>query len=212
MKQKLDIQLENMTVPTVQRSRSQEQLRRVLVFRANQTNKQNTRGVLYFMSKRNFIIGSGIAAVMALTALSLSTLGPAQAVNAQQLAQNSAQALANMSPEEAEYKKFYPYFVDWVEMAQKAPDLRVLTYEEVARSYPSETGSQPSTVNEPMRVIDDKSDGEMTNIRELRYLEFSHTYDDNSTFKIVVGINERNIPEAALTHFVSGPIEPRIGG
>lgn len=201
-----------MTVPTVQRSRSQEQLRRVLVFRANQTNTRTTRGVLHFMSKRNFIIGSSIAAVMALTALSLSNLAPSQSVSAQQLAQYSAQALADMSPEEAEYKKFYPYFVEWVEMAQEAPDLRALTYQEVAKAYPSETGNQPLTVNEPIRIIDDKSDGEATDIHKLRYLEFSHTYDDDSTFKIVVGINERNIPEAAFTHFVSGPIEPRIGG
>ena len=216
MKQFLeDQELKNMTVPAVGLGHHQAQLRRVLVSRATQRADEKPltlQGAITFMKNKTILTGAGIAAILAVTVYTFSGVGPSQSVSALQLAQNSSQALANMSPQESEYKKFYPHFVEWMQKAQQASDLRVLTYQEVVKAYPAEMGAQPATSNEPLRVIDDPSDGSSPDIRTLKYLEFTIHYDDNSTHKVIVGINSKNIPEAAFSHFISGPIEPRIGG
>ena len=165
------------------------------------------------MNKRTIFAGVGVAAALAIAVITFSVV-PSGNVNALQLAQDSSKALADMTPQEANYKKFYPYFVDWLQQAQKAPDLRILSYDEVVKAYPAEMGAQPLTINEPLRVLDDPSDGTAPDLHTLKYLEFTIRYDDgfDSVYKVVVGINGHNIPEAALTHFVSGKTEPRIGG
>ncbi len=217
MKQFLeDHKLVHVAVPTARLGHHHTQLRRVLVSRANQKVRKHKLTIQGFFMKKSVFAGMSVAGIMAVAVLTLSAIGPSHSVSALQLAQNSSRALANMTPKEAEYQKFHPYFVEWLQKAQQAPDLRVLAYDEVVQAYPEEMGMRDSITNEPLRVIDDPRDGAVPNIQTLKYLEFTITYngpnDGNSTHKIVVGINEHNIPEAALMHFVSGPIEPRIGG
>lgn len=211
-----DQELRHLTVPTIVLSHHHTQLRRVLVSRANQMHAHKLTAWRFFMKKNRILAGAGAVGMLAAAVLTVSIMGSTPGVSALQLAQNSARALADMTPKEAEYQKFHPYFVEWLQKAQQASDLRILSYDEVVQAYPEEMGVRESVVNEPLRVIDDPNDGSLPNIQTLRYLEFSVTYngphDDNSTYKIVVGINEHDIPEAALMHFVSGPMEPRIGG
>lgn len=216
MKQFLnDHQLKNMTVPTAKPNRHQAELRRVLISLATQKARPRItlRGAVHIMTKRNILAGAGVTALLAITVATFAISTPTN-VNALQVAQNSSKALADMTPAEAEYKKFYPYFVEWMSQAQKAPDLRLLDYNQVVKAYPSEMGTKPLTVNEPLRVIDDPSDNTPTDIRQLRYLEFTITYDDgfDSVYKVIVGVNTHDIPEAAFTHFVSGKATPKIGG
>lgn len=166
------------------------------------------------MKKPTIFAGAGLVAALAIAVFTFTAVTPSPTVSALQLAQNSSKALADMTPQEAEYQKFYPYFIDWLQQAQKASDLRMLTYDQVVQEYPSEMGAQPLTINEPLRVIDDPSDGNTPDKHKLRYLEFTARYDDgfDSVYKVVVGINDNDIPEAALSHFISGKAEPRIGG
>jgi len=211
MKQFLsDHELNNMTVPTVRASHHQAQLRRVLVSRAtNKVDQKLTlRGVIYAMTKRNIFVGTGVAGMLAVAVLAFTVFTPAQNLSALQLAQKSSQALAQMQPNEADYKKHYPYFVEWMKQAQAASDLRLLSYDQFAAAYPEAVQSNPGS-SEPLRVIDDPSDGQAPNIRELRYLEFT-VVDGDTKSKVVVGVNSHDIPEAALTHIVS-PGESRVG-
>jgi len=212
MKQFLDdTKLKDMTVPTVRLSHHQVQLRRVLVSGAIQKEGDQQLmipGVINFMRKRNIIAGVGIAGILAIAVLTFSVVGPSRSVSALQLAQNTSQALAQMTPQEAQYKKFYPYFVDWMKQAQKAPDLRVLSYDQLVKAYPEAAQQSPAT-GEPLRVIDDPNDGISPNVRELKYLEFTVT-DGDTTSKVIVGVNGHNVPEAALTH-VTETGKPRVG-
>lgn len=215
MKQyKEDHRLKTMAVPAVRASQHQAALRSVLVSRAAQRTvpKITIRGAIH-MSKQTFFAGTGAAALVAIAVIAFTVAAPSS-VSALQVAQNSAQALAAMTSQEAEYKKFYPYFVGWLQQAQKAPDLRLLSYDEVVKAYPEEMGVKESVINEPLRVIDDPSDGTAPDLHSLKYLEFTARYDDgfDTTVKVVVGVNTNNIPEAAFTHFISGKITPRIGG
>ncbi len=207
-----DHRLKNMTVPTVRPSHHYAALRRVLVFRAANNTRSNltVQGVVRTMTKRNIFVGASVTAMLAIAVVTFAIATPTN-VSALQIAQNSSKALANMTPGEAEYAKFYPYFVDWVKQAQKAPDLRLLSYDEVVNAYPAEMGVKPGASYEPLRVIDDPSDNAAPDIHQLRYLEFTATYDD-STYKVAVGVNANNIPEAALMHFISGQAPPKIGG
>jgi|SRR5688572_2615467 len=216
MKQFLDDhKLNNMAVPTVRLSHHQKALRRVLISQAAKKArpKITIQGAIHIMTKRNILAGAGVTAMLALAVATFAIATPTN-VSALQIAQNSSKALADMTPGEAEYKKFYPYFVEWMDEAQKASDLRLLSYDEVVKAYPAEMGTEPATTNEPLRVIDDPSDKATTNVRELRYLEFTVRYDDgfDSVYKVVVGVNNNNIPEAAFTHFISGQATPKIGG
>lgn len=166
------------------------------------------------MKKPTIFAGAGLIAALAIAIFAFTAVTPSSTVGALQLAQSSSKALAAMTPQEAEYQKFYPYFKDWLQQAQKASDLRMLTYDQVVQEYPSEMGVQSLASREPLRVIDDPRDGSIPDIHKLRYLEFTVRYDDgsDSVYKVVVGINDNDIPEAALSHFVSGKAEPRIGG
>jgi hypothetical protein len=212
MKQFLDdSKLKGMTVPTVRLSHHKTQLRRVLVSRASQ--KANSKrlvlqGAINFMRKQNVIVGASIAGMLAIIVLTFSVIGSSKEASALQLAQNTSQTLAGMTPQEAEYKKFYPYFVDWMRQAQKAPDLRVLSYDELVKAYP-EAAQQSPTAGEPLRIIDDPSDGTSPKVHELKYLEFT-VNDSDATSKVIVGINSHNVPEAALTHAIE-PGKPRVG-
>lgn len=206
-----DRELEDMTVPTVRLSHHEASLRRVLVSRAGQkahSKRLTLQGVTYFMRKQNIIAGTGIAGMLAIAVLAFSVIGSPKEVSALQLAQNTSQTLAGMTPQEAQYKKFYPYFVDWMEQAQKASDLRVLNYDQLTKAYP-EAAEQSPTTGEPLRVIDDPSDGTLPNVHGLKYLEFTVT-DGDAKSKVVVGVNDKNVPEAALTHTIDAG-KPRIG-
>jgi hypothetical protein len=217
MKQFLnDKELADMAVPTVRLRHHQMQLRRVLVSRAAQAAHHKPlviQGVNFMNKKRSLIVGTGLAGMVALAIFGLSVIGPAPNVSAIELAQNSSAALSQMDivkmdPKAAEYKKFHPYFVEWLQEAQKAPDLRVLNYNELVKAYPHIEQKSPAS-GEPLRVIDNPADNEAPNIRELRYLEFTVT-DGDAKMKIIVGINKQNIPEAALTHIVE-PGKPLVG-
>lgn len=212
MKQFLeDNQLKHMTVPTVEHSHHQAQLRRVLVSRAaTRADKKLSivQGVISSMKKRTLLTGAGVAGMLAVAVLAFSAVSPSQSVSALQLAQNSSKALANMTSQEADYQKHYPYFVDWMNQAQYAPDLRLLSYDQLIAAYPHALEQSPVS-GEPLRVIDNPSDGKAPNVRELRYLEFTMTEGD-AKLKVVVGINDENIPEAALQQ-ATEPGKPRIG-
>jgi len=146
--------------------------------------------------------------MLAVAVLAFTAITPVQNVSALQLAQNSSAALAHMQPQAADYKKHYPHFVDCMNQAQKASDLRLLSYDQFVAAYP-EALQQSPTNGEPLRVIDDPSDGQAPNVRELRYLEFT-VVDGDTKSKVVVGVNSHDIPEAALTQAVK-PGTPRIG-
>lgn len=218
MKQFLDDhKLKDMAVPTVQSGPHHTALRRVLVSRAAQRadGKQLTlRGAINSMKKRT-IITSSVVGMAALAVVAYSSFGPSQSVNALQLAQNTSNALAQMtpqeqastSPQEAQYQKFYPTFVKWMNEAQKAPDLRILSYGQLIKAYPEAMQEHPTT-GEPLRIIDNPRDGQKPNVHELRYLEFG-TMDGDTKLRIVVGVNSQNVPEAALTHIVKAGA-PRV--
>lgn len=211
MKQfKEDDQLKHMTVPAVEHSRHQAQLRRVLVSRAaaRADEKLSVQGVINFMKRRTLLTGAGVAGMLAVAVLAFSAIGPSQSVSALQLAQDSSKALAGMTSQEADYKKHYPNFVDWMDQAQHASDLRLLSYAQFVEAYPHALEQSPE-IGEPLRVIDNPADGEAPNVRELRYLEFTMT-DGDTKLKVVVGINDENIPEAALQQVVE-PGKPRLG-
>lgn len=203
-------QLKHMTVPTVGHSRHQAQLRRVLVSRAaaRADEKQSIQGVYNFMKKRTIVTAAGVTGMLAVAVLAFSVTAPSQNVSALQLAQSSAKALAGMTSQEAEYQKHYPYFVDWMNQAQHASDLRQLSYEQFVAAYPHALERSPAN-GEPLRVIDNPGDGKAPVISELRYLEFTVS-DGDTRLKVVIGINEQNIPEAALQH-VTQPGQPRVG-
>lgn len=206
-----DNQLKHMTVPTVEHSHHQAQLRRVLVSRAAARADEKSsivQGVISIMKKRTLLTSAGVAGMLAIAVLAFSAVGPSQSVSAMQLAQNSSKALANMTPQEADYQKHYPYFVDWMNQAQHASDLRLLSYDQFVAAYPHALDKSPVS-GEPLRVIDNPSDGQSPNVRELRYLEFTVT-DGDTKLKVVVGINDENVPEAALQQ-VAEPGKPRIG-
>lgn len=204
MKQFLDAhELEAMAVPSVTLRHHQTALRHVLVSRAvNQTDSKRLtsplQGVLSFMKKPTMLVTAGITA-LSLAAFTFSAVSMPHSVSAQQLAENSSKALAHLNPQDADYKKFYPYFLDWMQQAQKAKDLRVLTYEELLKQYP-EAGQKTPHAGEPLRVIDNPSDNQKPDVTKLKYLAFS-SVDGGNTSTIIVGINDDNIPEAALTHF-----------
>jgi len=212
MKQfKEDQQLKHMTVPTVEHSHHQAQLRRVLVSRAAERADDKpsiVQGVMSVMKKRTILTGTGVAGILAVAVLAFSVVGPSQSVSALQLAQNSSKALAGMTSQEADYQKHYPYFVDWMNQAQHASDLRLLSYDQFAAAYPHALEQSPVS-GEPLRIIDNPSDGKAPNIHELRYLEFTVT-DGDTKLKVVVGVNNENIPEAALQQVVE-PGKSRSG-
>jgi hypothetical protein len=212
MKQYIDDHnLKDMTVPTVQPGPHQTALRRVLVSRAAQRadDKLTSKGVINFMKKRNIIVSGGVVGALAIAVFAFSAIGTPQNASAMQLAQNSSKALSRLNPQEADYKKFYPYFVDWMNQAQKSKDLRVLSYDQMVKLYPEAAQSNP-TNGEPLRVIDNPSDGQKPSVHELKYLAFSVT-DGDTKSTVVVGVNGQNIPEAALTH-VDQVGKPRIKG
>lgn len=213
MKQFLDDhQLKDMTVPTVRLSHHQTALRRVLVSRATQRadEKQLTlQGAITFMKKRTIITSAGVMSALAIAVFAFSVVGTPQNASAMQMAQDSSKALSQLNPQDPDYKKFYPYFVDWMNQAQKSKDLRVLSYDQMVELYP-EAAQQNPTTGEPLRVIDDPSDGQKPNVHELKYLAFSVT-DSDTKSTVIVGINSENIPEAALTH-VGQTGKPRING
>lgn len=216
MKQFLhDHQLENVTVPTVQLSQHQMHLRRVLVSRAtqrvaHQISKEpfRFRGVIHRMNTRIILASTGTACALAVAVITFSAAGPSQ--NASALARSSSQALsrlplsgedtAHMSPAEITYTKYYPQFANWLNQAQHAKDLRVLTYEQLVQAYPQ--AAQPdAAASEPLRVINNPSDGQTPDVHSLKYLIFTLASNGGES-KIVVGINSHNIPEAALVHIV----------
>lgn len=212
MKQyKDDHQLKHMTVPTVGHSHHQAQLRRVLVSRAAQKAVEKPsimQGVTNFMKKHTLLTGAGVAGMLAVAVLALSVASSPQNVSALQLAQRSSTALASMTSQEADYQKHYPYFVDWMSQAQQAPDLRLMSYDQFAEAYPHALEQSPAT-GEPLRIINNPSDEQLPDAKKLRYLEFTVT-DGDTKLKIVVGINDQNIPEAAMQQAVE-PGQPRIG-
>jgi hypothetical protein len=212
MKQFLeDQELKNLTVPTVTLSQHQARLRHALVSRARHkadAESPTLQGVIHFMKKKTILTSAGIAGVLAIAVLSFSAVGPAQNVSALQLAQNSSKALqstiteadaATMSPEALAYKKYSPQFSGWLEEAQYAPDLQVRTYQQILASYP---GAEQSDTTESLRIIDNPMDGETPNVHKLQYLEFTLVEGD-AEYKIVVGVNEHNVPEAALMHIIT---------
>lgn len=211
MKQfKEDYQLKHLTVPTVEHSHHRAELRRVLVSRAAKkaTEKVTIQGVIQFMKTKTILTGAGIAGVAAIAVLAFAVINPTHNVSALELAKSSSAALANMTAPQSDYQKHYPYFVEWMQQAQHAPDLRLLTYDQFIEAYPQ--ALQQSPVNgEPLRIIDNPADAQQPNVRELRYLEFT-VADGDTKFKIVVGVNDQNIPEAALQHVVEAGA-PRIG-
>lgn len=224
MKQFLnDQQLKDMTVPTVKLSQHQAQLRRVLVSRAAERadQKLTLRGAIYFMSKRKPVIASAaILSVLAIAVFSFVTVSQPAPVSALEVAQNSAKALSqltteeimDMSPQELQYRKFYPQFVTWLKEAEQASDLRLLSYDQLVQTYPFIADKANPGAHEQLRVIDNPRDGTTPNVRELRYLEFGGVDGTTkSKYKIVVGVNNANIPEAALHHIVEWG-GPRIGG
>jgi hypothetical protein len=212
MKQLLDDQaLQDMTVPTVRPSHHQARLRRMLVSRAAKraAGKQPIIKGVSIMNKRNVFAGIGVATALTI-AVCTFTLLPSGSAGAMRLAQDSATALAKMDPQDDEYKKFYPYFVDWMQQAQKAPDLRVLSYDELVKLYPGTAEAHPAS-GEPLRVIDNPSDGRRPNVRELKYLAFS-AKDGDTEMTIVVGVNSDNIPEAAVMNIDKDGTHPRANG
>lgn len=202
MKQFLDShELEHMAVPTVKLGYHQTALRHVLVSRA--VNKKDSKpsipplqGVL-FMKKPAIFAAVGVTTTLSLAVFMLSVVSAPHNVSALQLAENSSRALTHLNPQDADYKKFYPYFVEWMNQAQKAKDLRVLNYEQLAEKYPEVTQNKPAE-GEPLRVIDNSQDNQKPNTAKLKYLVFTSVNDANST--IIVGVNNDNIPEAALMH------------
>jgi len=213
MKQFLEDQkLKDMTVPTVRLSHHQTALRRVLVSRAAQRadGKQlMLQGAMNFMKKRNIIASAGVMSALAIAVFGFSVIGTPQNASAMQLAQDSSKALSQLNPQDADYKKFYPYFVDWMNQAQKSKDLHILSYDQMVKLYP-EAAQQNPTTGEPLRVIDNPSDGQKPNVRELKYLAFS-VADGDTKSTVIVGINSDDIPEAALTH-VDQVGKPRVNG
>lgn len=206
-----DYQLKSMTVPAVEHSRHQARLRRVLVSRAAARADEKpsiVQGAMNIMKKRTLLTGAGVAGMLAVAVLAFSAVGPSQSVSALQLAQNSSKALAGMTSQEADYKKHYPYFVDWMNQAQHASDLRLLSYAQFVEAYPHAIEQSPEN-GEPLRVIDNPADGEAPNVRELQYLEFTVT-DGDTKLKVVVGVNVHNIPEAAMQQVIESG-KPRIG-
>src|SRR5687767_10084680 len=118
MKQPIkDHQLKDMAVPTAELSHHQAQLRRVLVSKAanKKADKNITlQGAINFMKTKTILTGAGVAAMLAIAALTFSAIGPTQNASALQLAMDSSKALqsvlddkntAGMSEEEASYIK-----------------------------------------------------------------------------------------------------------
>lgn len=204
-----DNQLKDMTVPTVELRHHQAQLRRALVSRATKKSEKLSisQGVISFMKKRTFITSAGLSAV-AIAVFSFATISGPQTVSALELAQKSSKALTQLDAQDSDYKKFSPYFAEWLEQAQKAKDLRVLTYDQLVKLYP-EAGQTSPTSGEFLRVIDNPNDGRKPDVRTLKYLAFGVTNEDTKS-TIIVGINDKNIPEAALTHFDQMG-KPRVG-
>lgn len=205
-----DKYLHDMTAPTVRPRHYQKQLRRVLVaYAAQKTAKPSTmQGVLQFMSKpKQIMAGVGAVAVLAVAALSLTVTQQPQSVSAREVAQTASQNLAQMSeaqvaemsPQELKYAKYHPLFVTWLQQAEQAPDLQLLTYEGLVEKYPHLKEAAPTT-HDPLLVIDDPRDGATPDPRSLRYLEF--TGNDNGHYKVAIGVNDHNVPEAALHYII----------
>jgi len=210
-----DKQLNDMSVPTVTLTHHQVQLKHVLLSTMQQKQATKSRltlkGVIVTMNKqKNILTGAGIAGALAIAVFAFSVITPPKSANAMEIARNASHALMNMTPEDqaTEYNKYRPHFLDWLQQAQQAPDLRVLTYDQFIAAYPEAMEASPRS-GEPLRVIDNPADGAMPNVHELRYLEFTVT-DGDSKSKVVVGINAQNIPEAAMTSVVKMGA-PRIG-
>lgn len=212
MKQVLeDYTLKNMAVPTIEHSAYRARLRHVLVSGAADRADQKQlipQGVERIMKAKTIFTAAGAVGVLAVGVLAFSALTLPQSVSAQEVAQQSSRALAGMSTPQSDYQKHYPLFVEWMSQAQRASDLRLLSYDQFSRAYPE--ALQRSPVNgEPLRVVDNPADGQQPNLRELRYLEFTVT-DGDVVFKVVVGVNSHNIPEAALKYIIKSG-SPRVG-
>ncbi|HSE29898.1 MAG TPA: hypothetical protein VLA77_04915 [Candidatus Saccharimonadales bacterium] len=209
MKQILnDNQLQNMTVPTVELSHHQAQLRHVLVSRAaTKANKITILGVIKYMNKR-FLIGASAVGVFALAVVMMTAVNQSPA-SAMQLARDSSAALQSigfsdkdvegLSEQEITYKKYIPQFLSWLGSAQKASDLKLLSYDEVLSKYPDVLNADST---ELLRVIDNPQDGESPKLEQLRYLEFT-LHEGEAEYKIVVGVNQNDVPEAAMMKVVT---------
>lgn len=212
-------QLEQLAVPTVELRHHQVALKRALVSRARaqQANKQplTLQGWIHTMSThKKLITGVGLASLLAITVVTFATLTPSQTVSAQQLARDTSQAVAQLSPAQrkamsADYKKFSPQFEEWLRLAEHAPDLRELTYDQFIQEYPMVTTKPGFT--EAIRIIDDPTDDDTSapDLRSLRYLTFTMTADGNE-IKVVLGVNDHNIPEVALKQ-PKKLQQPRVG-
>ncbi len=217
MKQILhDHRLENMAVPTVELSQHQANLRRVLVSHATQRADPKIpilQGVISFMNKRTLFTGAGVAGVLALAVVTVSSF-TTPPVSAMQLAQDSAKALqatglaekdvAGMSEQEVTYKKYAPQFASWLADAQQADDLLVLSYDDVLKTYVNASKADSA---ESLRIIDNPADGQAPDVHKLKYLAFT-LIEGSAKTNIVIGVNEHDVPEAALMQVVT-PGQPR---
>jgi hypothetical protein len=204
-----DHRLYTMAVPTAKPSQHQAQLRRVLVSRAAQRADDKVtflQGVLHFMSKRTIFASVGVAGMLALAVVAFSGLNTSP-VNAMQLAKDSSKALQTIEISNKDsveitktYKQYSPQFESWLEAAQHASDLRVLSYDEVVAAYPLVT--QADSSEKTVRIISSPYDGQTPDLHHLRYLEFTST-QDGAASKIVIGVNDDNVPVAAIMHFVT---------
>lgn len=174
-------ELEHLAVPMFAMKQHQSQLKHALLSSSQQPTLASklTKGWNKFMTAKPLALaGATLVAAVAITATSL--LMPGSTASAQSVAKDSLQALAKLPADQLTNGTIAVNSEQQLRDAQKAADLTLLTYDQVAKQYPMVVGIGPEGL----------LDGKMPDLKALKFLK----YTDAQGNTVFLGVDKNQLP------------------